>query len=104
MLNGYLFTGVLKKIPLQEISCLLTFITFYSGYDFGYLLKMLTCKPLPAEESEFFDLLRTYFPCIYDIKYLMKSFKNLKGGLQDIADDLQVIYIIFKFRNSKKSF
>ncbi|CAG8577080.1 289_t:CDS:2 [Rhizophagus irregularis] len=65
-------------------------ISFHSGYDFGYLLKVLTCSPLPAEESEFFDLLRTYFPCIYDIKYLMKSFKNLKGGLQDIADDLQV--------------
>lgn len=45
---------------------------------------------MPADESEFFELLRTYFPCIYDIKYLMKSCKNLKGGLQDIADDLQV--------------
>ncbi|CAG8539374.1 4168_t:CDS:2 [Acaulospora morrowiae] len=68
-------------------------ISFHSGYDFGYLLKVLTCSPLPAEESEFFDLLRTYFPCIYDIKYLMKSFKNLKGGLQDIADGLQVTRI-----------
>ncbi|RUS28303.1 ribonuclease H-like domain-containing protein [Jimgerdemannia flammicorona] len=64
-------------------------ISFHSGYDFGYLLKVLTCSPLPADEADFFDLLRTYFPCIYDIKYLMKSCKNLKGGLQDIADDLQ---------------
>lgn len=48
---------------------------------------------MPADESQFFDLLRTYFPCIYDIKYLMKSCKNLKGGLQDIADDLQVTRI-----------
>jgi CCR4-NOT transcription complex subunit 7/8 len=45
---------------------------------------------MPAEEAEFFDLLRIYFPCIYDIKYCIKSFKNLKGGLQDIADDLKV--------------
>lgn len=67
--------------------------SFYSGYDFGYLLKVLTCSAMPADESEFFDLLRTYFPCIYDIKYLMKSCKNLKGGLQDIADDLQVMDI-----------
>lgn len=65
-------------------------ISFHSGYDFGYLLKVLTCSVMPADETEFFELLRTYFPCIYDIKYLMKSCKNLKGGLQDIADDLQV--------------
>jgi CCR4-NOT transcription complex subunit 7/8 len=45
---------------------------------------------MPPDECQFFELLRTYFPCIYDIKYLMKSCKNLKGGLQDIADDLQV--------------
>jgi hypothetical protein len=61
-----------------------------TGYDFGYLLKILTCKPLPAEESDFFDLLRTFFPNIYDIKYLMKSCKNLKGGLNDLAEDLKV--------------
>ncbi|KAI9595927.1 ribonuclease H-like domain-containing protein [Syncephalis fuscata] len=65
-------------------------ISFHSGYDFGYLLKVLTCSPLPPEEAGFFSLLHTYFPCIYDIKYLMKSCKNLKGGLQDVADDLQV--------------
>ncbi|KAI8084887.1 ribonuclease H-like domain-containing protein [Halteromyces radiatus] len=68
-------------------------ISFHSGYDFGYLLKVLTCSAMPADESEFFELLRTYFPCVYDIKYLMKSCKNLKGGLQDIADDLQVARI-----------
>ncbi|CAO3584280.1 unnamed protein product [Absidia cylindrospora] len=68
-------------------------ISFHSGYDFGYLLKVLTCSSMPADESDFFDLLRTYFPCVYDIKYLMKSCKNLKGGLQDIADDLQVARI-----------
>lgn len=69
---------------------LLFFHSTISGYDFGYLLKILTCSPLPAEEGDFFDLLRTYFPCIYDIKYLMKSCKNLKGGLQELANDLQV--------------
>eukprot|EP01116_Phalansterium_solitarium_P009951 TRINITY_DN242_c3_g1_i2.p1 TRINITY_DN242_c3_g1~~TRINITY_DN242_c3_g1_i2.p1 ORF type:complete len:235 (+),score=75.13 TRINITY_DN242_c3_g1_i2:643-1347(+) len=65
-------------------------ISFHSGYDFGYLLKVLTCKPLPAEEAEFFESVKTYFPCIYDIKYLMKSCKSLKGGLNDLAEDLKV--------------
>lgn len=65
-------------------------ISFHSGYDYGYLLKVLTCQALPKEESEFFDLLRTYFPCVYDIKYLMKSCENLKGGLQKVAEELQI--------------
>ncbi|KAI8343112.1 ribonuclease H-like domain-containing protein [Chlamydoabsidia padenii] len=65
-------------------------ISFHSCYDFGYLLKVLTCSSMPANESDFFELIKTYFQCLYDIKYLMKSCKNLKGGLQDIADDLQV--------------
>jgi CCR4-NOT transcription complex subunit 7/8 len=65
-------------------------ISFHSGYDFGYLLKLLTCSPLPSEESVFFDLLHTYFPYIYDIKYLMLSCDNLKGGLQKVAEDLDV--------------
>lgn len=43
-------------------------ISFHSGYDFGYLVKTLTCTELPAEENAFMDLLYTFFPCIYDIK------------------------------------
>lgn len=33
-------------------------ITFHSGYDFGYLLKLVTCLPLPATEAEFFEARR----------------------------------------------
>lgn len=58
-------------------------------YDFAYLMKILTCKPLPPDENEFFDLIRMYFPVIYDIKYLMQ-WKNLKGGLSDMAEYLAV--------------
>jgi len=65
-------------------------ISFHSGYDYGYLLKVLTSQALPKQESEFFDLLRTFFPCIYDIKYLMKHCENLRGGLQKVAETLKI--------------
>eukprot|EP00741_Cyanophora_paradoxa_P005103 tig00000857_g4945.t1 len=65
-------------------------ISFHSGYDFGYLIKLLTAKNLPAEESEFFELLRTYFPCVYDVKYLMKFCGNFNGGLNKLAESLSI--------------
>lgn len=43
-------------------------ISFHSSYDFGYLLKTLTCADLPMDEAAFLDLLTTYFPAIYDVK------------------------------------
>ena len=48
-------------------------VSFHSSYDFGYLLKTLTCKELPLDESAFLDILHTYFPCIYDVKVLLKN-------------------------------
>lgn len=40
--------------------------------DFGYLLRMLTGAPeLPPTMTAFFDLLRIYFPRLYDLKYLV---------------------------------
>ena len=67
-------------------------ISFHSYYDFGYLIKIVTCLKLPLEEPEFFELLRTYFPCIYDVKYLMKSCENLRGGLNSLAKTLEVLF------------
>ncbi|WVR06814.1 hypothetical protein IAU60_003850 [Kwoniella sp. DSM 27419] len=65
-------------------------VSFHSGYDFGYLLKILTCEPLPANEVEFFRLLFVWFPTIYDIKHVVRSVKTLRGGLQEIAESLGV--------------
>ena len=65
-------------------------VAFHSGYDFAYLLKLLQCKELPADESEFFDLLRMYFPNIYDVKFVMHHCDNFKGGLAKLAQDLDV--------------
>jgi CCR4-NOT transcription complex subunit 7/8 len=45
---------------------------------------------LPTSEEQFFDWLRTWFPYCYDIKFMMRASKSLKGGLQEVADDLGV--------------
>ena len=67
-----------------------TWICYHGGYDFGYLLKLLTSQHLPAEEKDFFDLLFRYFPTVYDIKYMTSLLDGFFGGLQKCADDLGV--------------
>jgi len=86
-------------------------ISFHSGYDFGYLVKLMLCKPLPEFETDYRKLLSTFFPSIYDIKFMVKhaqrsqtvnesplspTASNIltslgqKSGLQDLADELQI--------------
>lgn len=62
----------------------------HSGYDFGYILKILSGAPLPSSEEEFFNLLYIWFPAIFDVKYMIRSVKVFKGGLQDMADEFGV--------------
>ena len=62
----------------------------HSGYDFGYLLKVLPSSPLPNQEKEFFHLLKLYFPKLFDIKYLMANQDGFHGGLNKLGDDLAV--------------
>lgn len=50
----------------------------------------MMCEPLPADEVEFFELMKTFFPCHYDIKYLARSCKSLSGGLDVIANSLDI--------------
>jgi CCR4-NOT transcription complex subunit 7/8 len=65
-------------------------VTFHSGYDFGYLLKLLTGSTLPDTSAGFFDLIRIYFPVVYDIKHLMRFCNSLHGGLNKLAELLDV--------------
>lgn len=65
-------------------------VTFHSGYDFGYLLKLLTCKSLPDTQTGFFNLINIYFPVVYDIKHMMKFCNSLHGGLNKLAELLEV--------------
>ena len=65
-------------------------VSFHSSYDFGYLLKTLSCQELPLEEAQFMELLHTYFPYIYDVKYMMTAVEGMHGGLSALGDTLQV--------------
>ncbi|GFQ06748.1 probable ccr4-associated factor 1 homolog 7 [Phtheirospermum japonicum] len=65
-------------------------VTFHSGYDFGYLLKVLTCQDLTETQKGFFTMIDVYFPVLYDIKHLMKFSNSLHGGLNKLAELLEV--------------
>ncbi|XVF48291.1 hypothetical protein PTKIN_Ptkin03bG0178600 [Pterospermum kingtungense] len=60
-------------------------VTFHSGYDFGYLLKLLTCKSLPDSQGGFFDLIDMYFRMVYDIKHMMKFCNRFHCGLNKLV-------------------
>ena len=67
-------------------------VGFATQYDVGYLLKALTCRPLPEKETDFFELVKLFFPNLYDIKYLpvVKFMAELQGGLSRLAEALDV--------------
>jgi len=90
-----------RGIDVKEFAALLTqsglvlndevrWISFHSAYDFAYLLKILTDKPLPKTEPELFELLRAFFPAFYDVKFVMKYCDALNGGLDKIAEILKI--------------
>lgn len=82
-------------------------ISFHSGYDFGYLLKIMWARRLPTDEDEYRKLIRIFFPHIWDVKFLLRHAQGLlrrgilnshatdminrlgtRSGLQDLADEL----------------
>ncbi|KAF8779083.1 hypothetical protein HU200_003051 [Digitaria exilis] len=66
-------------------------VTFHSGHDFGYLLKLLTGRELPNTLEKFLDLTKTFFPVLYDVKHLMKFCSGgLYGGLSRLGEQLKV--------------
>jgi len=71
----------------------LTWVSFHSGYDFGYLIKLLTAEPMPERERDFYQLLNIFFPVVYDVKHLTMSnpaCDHLRGGLNKIAETMNV--------------
>ncbi|CAI0391207.1 unnamed protein product [Linum tenue] len=68
-----------------------SWVTFHSAYDFGYLVKCLTQRPLPDRLTEFLDIVRMFFgDKVYDIKHLMRFVANLFGGLDRTCKTLGV--------------
>ena len=82
-------------------------ISFHSGYDFAYLVKLLSCQHLPGDEESYRKQVELYFPRLLDVKYLWRMAISLarkgtlgsagttilnnigtKSGLQDLADEL----------------
>jgi CCR4-NOT transcription complex subunit 7/8 len=77
----------IKDLPGQLLN--IVSMHFYR-YGFGYLIKLLTCQNLPDSQAVFFSLIKIYFPVVYDIKYLMKFYNSLHGGLNKLVELLDV--------------
>ena len=75
------FVSQVRAYLPRLITCCLLFRAF-SGFG-----KLLTIESLPTTEDAF-SLLKIWFPTVYDIKSLMRAPKALKGGLQEVADNL----------------
>ncbi|XP_044512073.1 probable CCR4-associated factor 1 homolog 11 isoform X1 [Mangifera indica] len=74
-----------------------TWVTFHSAYDFGYLVKCLKQRVLPENLNEFLNVLSVFFRgSVYDVKHLMRFCSNLHGGLDRVGKALNLERLIGK--------
>ena len=68
----------------------ISWLSFHGAYDFAYLIKLLTCEPLPESLKEFNEMRKTICPLIYDVKMLIQANDTLRN------------YSLFKLANIYK--
>ncbi|KAH8825183.1 ribonuclease H-like domain-containing protein [Flagelloscypha sp. PMI_526] len=67
------------------------YISYHSGYDFGFFLSILSGTGLPVSDAEYYDLLSIWFPTIYDLKVILRAGRHVRSAtLQGTADDLGI--------------
>ncbi|KAL9425414.1 hypothetical protein AB3S75_032382 [Citrus x aurantiifolia] len=74
-----------------------TWVTFHSAYDFGYLVKCLTQRVLPEKLNEFVTRVGVFFgEKVYDVKHLIRFCTGLYGGLDRVCKALGVERVVGK--------
>ncbi|KAK8624451.1 hypothetical protein V6N13_065796 [Hibiscus sabdariffa] len=68
----------------------LTWITFHGAYDFGFLMKILTQRPLPHDFHSFMQQMAHIFGGnVFDLKHTFK-YLGMFGGLEKMAKMLNL--------------
>ena len=79
-------------------------VVFHGSSDFAYLLRLVVGEELPQTIDDFYKTMKTYFPNIYDLKYIIKDIPGLKDvGLAKLSYEIGVLVAICSATASARS-